>query len=129
MQVQPTAAHTLLIADDEREHWGYLLREQLGADAQAITEDADDAGNADRLERLRLFARLGAEVERGQDRHTIQEGQVEGFRGWLRASLFMEAESVHPEHDGPLVMIASQERSALCERLSAQLGGLIPDRI
>lgn len=132
MQAQRTAApRGLAINTDELEHWAYLVREQLDTDAVTLAEaETHDEHGAGFFERVALFARLAAEVERGHHWHPFRNGQeVERFREWLRATLFMEAESIHPEHDGPLVVIASQERVALCERLSVQLGGLIPDYI
>ncbi len=49
------------------------------------------------------------------------------LRAWLTSTLFVEAESISPEHDSPVTVAESAERVALLDCLALQLGGLAGD--
>jgi hypothetical protein len=120
------------IDGDSPDAFRYLVRESLRLDCAHLA-DAEEEGQvlveadlATRLDRLALFARLSAEIERGIDTFSLSGSDLPHFRSVLREVLFAEQEFTHyaQEEGEVLPVVESSERCALIDALALQIGGL-----
>jgi hypothetical protein len=123
----------LNIAPNELHPFSYIVREEvrLGcthvSDCAARGTLADEDGLAELFDRLALFSRWAADLERGLTTgFEIASSELESCRYVLRDLLVAEAEWIPlTEQEGDVVNVVEAKcRVDLVDSLAAQIGGL-----
>jgi hypothetical protein len=123
----------LRIAPDELDHFCYIVREEVRIGCTHVSDCAArgtpeaENGLAELFDRLALFSRWAADLERGLTTgFEIASSELESCRYVLRDLLVAEAEWIPlTEQEGDVVNVVEAKcRVDLVDSLAAQIGGL-----
>jgi hypothetical protein len=137
----------LSIANEELEHWEFMVREDVRIACTHISdvegnggtfsgewdeEDAPDGHNR-LFDRLTICSRWAAQLERGETCFEVADKELPAFRHILCSQMQAEGEMLgmlseeDEPADSPLLTVAGHSRIELVDSLADQIGGLFTE--
>jgi hypothetical protein len=136
----------LSIASVEREHWEFMVREDVRIACTHISDVEGDGGTFDGewdedheeegsitdglFDRLTICSRYAAQLGRGETRFEVADKELPALKRVLRAQMQADGEELSDVDfygltDSPVPVAARQTRIELVNSLADQIGGLL----